>query len=109
MIEGATRRSTSVTRRLDSSSLKIARSRNSRQMYRAPMMAAAACASSRRMAAIASASWTACPQSAGHRGDRQLTTGLAQQDQGTGALKLDVVGMCVQGQNLYRRRHGFSP
>ena len=44
-----------------------------------------------------------------HRGDRQLTTSLAQQDQGTGALKLDVVRMCMQGQNLCRRRHGFSP
>ena len=65
MIEGAARRSASVTRRRDSSSLKIARSRNSRQTYSAPIKPAEALASSRRMAEIASASCSALPQSPG--------------------------------------------
>ena len=99
-----------MTRRRDSSSLKIARSRNSRQTYSAPISAADARASSRRMAAIASASCSALPQSPGVI--VAIVTGtarFAQQDQRARALKLHVVRMSMQGQDADRCGHDCSP
>ena len=37
-----------------------------------------------------------------HRGDRDVAARLPQQDQRAGALKLDIVGMGMQGQNTNR-------
>ena len=96
-----------MTRRRDSSSLKMARSRNSRQTYSAPIRAAGgprlAPADRRdRLAVVLGAAAVA----GGHRGDRHGAAGLAEQGQGPRALELDVVGVGVHGQDADRRRHG---
>ena len=98
-----------MTRRRDSSSLKIARSRNSRQTYSAPMTRGrrprflAADGRDRLGIVLGAAAVARC-----HRGDRHLAAGFPQQDQRAGALKFHVVRMSMQGQHANRWWHRFS-